>query len=142
MEKTSYSLTIESPVFDTFRGNFNGLLRSTMFDMLKKDVKTAKITATVEISLEDSSAADDEIHEYHAERDIIVPNIKHKLTSQMNVKETAHGFVSGEGFELVINKETGAYELRALDAAQTSLFDDSFAREGFLPADAEENEEG
>lgn len=141
MEKTAYSLTIESPVFETFRGNFNGLLRSTVLDMLKKDVKAAKLTATVDITLEDSFTADEAIHEYSAEREIIVPNIKHKLTSQMNVKETAHGFVSGEGFELVINKETGAYELRALDAAQTSLFDDSFAREGFLPADADEEEE-
>lgn len=137
MNTTEYAIAIESPVFDTLRGNLNALLKSTVSDMLKKDVKQSKITTTLEITLEDSSTADLEEHRYAAERDIIVPSFKHKIVSQMNVKETSKGFASGEGFELTIDKSTGKYVMKALDQAQTSLFDDSVSREGFLEDDVD-----
>lgn len=152
MEK-KYALTLDSDAFNAFKSDFKTILNSTLNTMQQKDVEEASIAVKFEIKLEEGYAPDLEVTGYHADREIIIPQFKHKIVATMQLKNEKSGYLNGSGYELVWDKDSGAWIMRNVDNRQMSFEECSEAAEvlelpeaqkelpeGELQEDAENNE--
>ena len=142
MEK-KYALTLDSDAFNAFKSDFKTILNSTLNTMQQKDVEEAAISAKFEIRLEDGLAPDLDITGYHADREIIVPQFKHKIVATMQLKNEKSGYLNGSGYELVWDKDSGAWIMRNVDNRQMSFEEEETEKEMLgLPESPKELPEG
>ena len=115
-------LTIESEVFAQMRKDANAMLSEAFKTMGSTGCNAAAMTIKLSIDLSDGFADDKEILTHHAEREITVPKIQHKVSTVMQIKDERKGEIGGAGFELDIID--GKYVIRSLGPDQIGIFDD------------------
>lgn len=119
-------LTLESEAFNAFKQDFHMLLNSTLATMQQKEVEDASIAVKFDISLQTLVNPNVDDPESSAERDVVVPMFKHKVTAAMKIKSEKSGFVGGPDYELVWDKRSQAWLMKPIKDAQISAFDDDY----------------
>ena len=115
-------LNLEGDAFGALRGDFNRILKTTLNNMEQKESETAEITVKLKINLREEQTPDLDISSHSAMRDISVPSFTHKVSSVMQIKDEASGFLRGE-YELVWDRELGDYVMRPIDNGQQTIDD-------------------
>ena len=99
------TLSIESPHFISMRTDLDAMLQKTVNSMIRRESDEASVT--LKISLRLSHTAD------RLARSVIRPEITHKITSAITVKDNTDGRLQGE-YELVYDSITERYVMREL----------------------------
>ena len=108
------TLSIESPYFAQMRTALNDMLQKTINSMIKRDSDESSITLKINLNL------------YHASdqlsRTVLRPEISHKITSAITVKDNTNGRLDGD-YELIYDEKTACYIMRELppDGGQLPL---------------------
>ena len=108
------TLSIESPYFAQMRTALNDMLQKTINSMIKRDSDESSITLKINLNL------------YHASdqlsRTVLRPEISHKITSAITVKDNTNGRLDGD-YELIYDEKTACYVMRELppDGGQLPL---------------------
>ena len=107
-------LSIESDCFIELRQEFNSMLQKTIFSMIRRESDDAALTLKLHLRLDHTQ---DSLH-----RAVIRPDISHKITSAITVKDDLSGRVSGD-YELMYDARAERYLLRELptDDGQMTL---------------------
>lgn len=117
-----FELSLKSDALNAFKTDFNSMLKHTLYTMEQKEGEVATISVTFKISLTRDTAPDPSITAYEAEREVIIPKIKHTLRSLIQITDKRSGSVGGEKYELVWDKDAHEYFMREIKDAPT-LFD-------------------
>ena len=123
MNKHDWPLSMQHDTFNALKADMDMVLKTTLSNMELKGSDKAKMTVTVDISLDMDSAPDHSFSAYETTRNVIIPTFKHKVSSVMQIKSEKTGVLGGE-FELVWDGENGQYLLRELTNGQRSFYDD------------------
>ena len=108
-------LSIESDCFAQMRQKFDEMLQRTLASMIRRESDEAALTLKLHLRLDHTS---DEL-----QRAVIRPDITHKITSAITVKDDLSGKVPGD-YELMYDAGSERYLLRELppDGGQMPLF--------------------
>lgn len=118
-----HALNLDSDAFNAFKNDFKMILNNTLNTMQQKDVNNATISVKFDVALEEAFAPDHAITAYPADREIVSPCIRHKITATMQFKSEKTGSVGGLDYELVWDKEENAFVMRNVNDQQISMFD-------------------
>lgn len=118
-----FDLDLNSDAFNSFKSDFNTMLKAILSGMEKNEAENGEISVTMKIGLEERDIVD-----RGYSRRTKVPSFSHKVVSKMQFKTEKKGALSGN-FELKFDEKTGKYLLVAIDDGQTSLFDDGSTAE-------------
>jgi ribosomal protein S25 len=128
-----YALNLESEAFNSLKMDFNNMLRKILATMTQKESENGEINIKLKITLYGTTAPDIQTSEYHADREVFCPKFEHTITSSIQIKEKATGFVGGFDYELVWDKHLGEFVMLPVQDAQQSMFDE--------PDESQENSE-
>jgi len=117
-----YELNLESDAFNSFKHDFNKMLRQILLSMEMKEADEGTMSIKFDISLDKESVPDFNSEDADAQREITRPTFKHKITTQITYKGHEEGALMGN-FELVWDAEVSSYVLRNIDNGQMSLYD-------------------
>jgi hypothetical protein len=116
-----FDLTLSGDTFNAMKGDFNQILKKTLFNMEIKGSNFAELTVKVKITLYQDFAPD--LTSPHDEtRSITVPKFEHKVSSVMQIKDEMTGFLGGD-YELVWDGERGEYVMRRIKTEQMTIYD-------------------
>jgi len=121
--KNYFELKLSSDAFNALKSDFDSMLRQVLYSMEQKEAEEGSMTIKLDISLLKEHVTDYKSSIEGAQREIIVPKFKHKVTSTITYKDEKSGFLGGR-FELVWDPATSGWILREIDDGQTTLFDD------------------
>lgn len=124
---TKLALNLESDAFNSFKTDFNVMLRKLLHMMESQEAEEGALNVKMTVKLEKSQARDYQQKEYEAMRDITTPTFTHKVGISMQFKDEKSGALGGN-YEMVYDKELGAYVMIDIETGQTSLFN-SYADE-------------
>lgn len=123
MSTKGFELNLKSDAFNSFKSDFDSMLKHTLYTMQQKEGEEAQISITFKITLAKDTAPDHEITAYEAERDVIIPKIDHKMKSKITIQDEKSGTVGGPKFELVWDPEEHEYVMRKIEDGNLRLFD-------------------
>lgn len=141
MSEKAYVLTLESDAFNALKGDFNQLLRKTLSNMLQKEGEKAELKLSLKITLIQGETRDLQEPRYEAQREYIVPKFEHKISTVMQYKDEKSGFVGGEEYELVWDKEKRDYVMSHIKNNQMNLFEFDDEHDDYSYQDNEEDNE-
>lgn len=119
-------LNFESDTFENIKRDMNFVLQRLLGNMQEKGSTDGTMTVKIDMSL-----VREWVPNYNPEieektRMVSKPKFKHKVTSQVQIKDEKSGNLDTE-MELFLNEETGEYEMRPVaDTTQRSIFDADF----------------
>lgn len=116
------ALSLREDTFSKIVDQFDKVMANTFRNMEDKAANEAEITLKLKITLSESVTRDLDIVAYEAEREIIVPEFEHKISSVMSIRDSCSGKLSGE-YELVWDRHNRRYAMRKIEHGQTSLYD-------------------
>jgi rhodanese-related sulfurtransferase len=107
-------LSLESDCFIELRQEFDAMLQKTLASMIRRDSDDATLTLKLHLRLDHTSDS--------LQRAVIRPDISHKITSAIMVKDDLNGRVNGD-YELLYDAAAERYLLRELppEEGQMSL---------------------
>jgi len=123
MKNKGFELNLKSDAFNAFKSDFDSMLKHTLYTMEQKEGEVAQISISFKISLTKDSAPDTQITAYEATRDVIIPKIEHKLKSLIKIQDERAGYLGGEKYELVWDKDACEYVMREIKDGNPTLFD-------------------
>ena len=135
-------LNFDSDTFENIKRDMNFVLQRLLGNMQEKGSTDGTMTVKIDVSL-----VREWVPNYNPEieaetRMVSKPKFKHKVTSQVQIKDEKSGNLDTE-MELFLNEETGEYEMRPVaDATQRSIFDADFREAEEETAEAIEVETG
>lgn len=108
-------LSIESTCFVAMRCEFNAMLQKTLGSMIRRESDEATLTLKLHLRLNHTSDS--------LQRTVIRPDITHKITSAITVKDDLSGAMQGD-YELLYDNDADRYFMRELpsDDGQMCLF--------------------
>jgi len=117
-------LCIDGDTFKDMKTDINNYLQTTFAAMVSKDVTEAEITIKLTIKLEETTLPVLDKKDEISHRDVLLPTIKHKLSSIMKTKLETGGelFLDGN-YELTNSIGSGEYILRKISDPQQTLYD-------------------
>lgn len=124
MNKSQFVLNLNSDAFNGLKLDFNNMLRKILATMTQKESENGEITIKLKITLTEGMAPDIKNSSYHADREIFSPKFEHSITSTIQIKDKATGYVGGDDYELVWDKRQGEYVMLPVKDAQKSFFDE------------------
>ena len=116
-------LNFDSDTFGNIKRDMNFVLQRLIGNMQDKDSSDGSMTVKIDVQL-----VNEWVPNYNPEiegesRKVSKPKFKHKVTSQVQIKDEKAGNLDTE-MELFFNEETGEYEMRPVaDTTQRSFFD-------------------
>ena len=123
-------LNFDSDTFENIKRDMNFVLQRLLGNMQEKGSTDGTMTVKIDVSL-----VREWVPNYNPEieaetRMVSKPKFKHKVTSQVQIKDEKSGNLDTE-MELFMNEETGEYEMRPVaDTTQRSFFDADFREAG------------
>lgn len=135
-------LNFDSDTFENIKRDMNFVLQRLLGNMQEKESTDGTMTVKIDVSL-----VREWVPNYNPEIDaetrmVSKPKFKHKVTSQVQIKDEKSGNLDTE-MELFMNEETGEYEMRPVaDTTQRSFFDADFREAEDGGADVIEAETG
>lgn len=114
-------LSLEGKTFCDLKQDFDTILRSTLNNMEKKDSNAAEITIKLKISLDRGMIPDAFVNGVMSKRSAVIPQIEHKISSVMQIKENVEGMIGGD-YELVRDDDSGTWVMRKIVDPQMSMF--------------------
>ncbi|MGD9567554.1 MAG: hypothetical protein AB7V48_04430 [Sedimentibacter sp.] len=123
MSEKAYPLTLESDAFNSLKSDFNQLLRKTLSTMIHKEGEKAELKLSLKITLTQGETRDLQEPRYEAQREYILPKFEHKISTVMQYKDEKSGFVGGEEYELVWDKDKRDYVMKSIKDNQMNLFE-------------------
>ena len=135
-------LNFDSDTFENIKRDMNFVLQRLLGNMQEKGSTDGTMTVKIDVSL-----VREWVPNYNPEieaetRMVSKPKFKHKVTSQVQIKDEKSGNLDTE-MELFMNEETGEYEMRPVaDTTQRSFFDADFREADAGDADVIEAETG
>lgn len=123
-------LNFDSDTFENIKRDMNFVLQRLLGNMQEKGSTDGTMTVKIDVSL-----VREWVPNYNPEieaetRMVSKPKFKHKVTSQVQIKDEKSGNLDTE-MELFLNEETGEYEMRPVaDTTQRSFFDADFREAG------------
>lgn len=130
-------LSLDGDVFGALKADFDSVLRRALNEMMERDISAGKLTVTLNIDLKDGYAQDPETSQYEGERKTVIPKFSHKVKSTLQYSAEAEGYVGGDEYELVWDKDAEAYILTRTDN-QTTIYD--FPPDDLPGADEEDDQ--
>lgn len=120
------SITLEDELFEKARNSFNTVMQRMLKNMIQSQSEDGSITMKVEVHMTAESMQDFSQGAKNAYRDVRTPQFKHKISSQVTVKDEASGD-SAPGLELVWDEDLQMFVLKPITGgAQRSMFDPDF----------------
>lgn len=119
-------LNFDSDTFKDVKRDMNFVLQRLLGNMLEKESTEGSMTLKIDVGFKTEY-----IPNYNPEiegesRKIEKPTFKHKVTSQLQIKDEKSGNMDTE-MELVFDEDTGEYVMRPVsDTTQRSIFDSDF----------------
>ena len=114
---------------DTFEGmkvDMNFVLQRLLGTMLEKGAVEGSMTVKIDASIVKEFIPNYDPDVAGESREVSKQSFKHKVTSAVKINDEKSGKYDSE-MELVMNEETGAYELRPIaNTSQRSIFDSDF----------------
>lgn len=123
-------LSMESDVLTNLRLQVDRLLKATLLRMQQIHCEKAKMGIALELELKEVVIDDGQ----GGMREAVVPNIRHKVKTQIQMQEETKG-TSGMGYELVWDNDWKEYYRKPIPRNQTSLFDDDRSTSDLLEDD-------
>lgn len=117
-----YPLSLDSDTFNSFKTDFDQMLRQLLMLMEDQENDDASITMKMDVKLKKSQVRDYKANGYDANRYIITPTFKHSISTVVQVKNKKTGTLGG--MEMVWDKKANRYVLMPIDDGQVSLYDD------------------
>jgi len=117
-----WDVNLNGDTFNSFKNDFNIILRKTLMNMEDKSSQYAEVTVKMKISLSEDQVPDATVVGYDAKRDVIVPKFEHTVSSVLQIKDKKGGALSGR-YELIWDRERGEYVMREIKENQMNLFD-------------------
>lgn len=105
-------LSLESDCFIELRQEFDAMLQKTLASMIRRDSDDATLTLKLHLRLDHTSDS--------LQRAVIRPDISHKITSAIMVKDDLNGRVNGD-YELLYDAAAERYLLRELPPEEGQL---------------------
>ena len=122
-----YPIEVEGEAFEAFRIQFNAMLKKMLSEMQQKNVEAASISAKFDINLMEHEIDDPDTGEPAL---IKSPEIKHKVTGSMQIKNELTGKFGSVDYQLQWNPEKEKYVMMPVRLAQRSMFDDGYEYDG------------
>ena len=131
-------ISIKNDTFDTFRTDFDAMLKKTLDNMREKGLDEAEITVKMIVKAIQKEVASPTVSNASEKRTAIVPTFAHKIVTAYKVESKKEGTLAN-GKELFYDEATGEYMLIDIDDGQTSMFHGTYspAGERGQPIDAE-----
>ena len=121
-------LDFDSPTFESLKNDLNLYLQETFSNMNDKSITEAELTAKITIKLDKTTLPEiDKISENggDAHKEVLLPTIKHKVTSLMKAKFETDGELGlGGEYELVYDVRRKKYVMQRLLDRQVTLYDE------------------
>lgn len=118
-----YPLTIESDTLNAFKSDFNQMLRKLLSTMESQEAEEGTLNAKIVVKLMKDTARDYQANGYDGTREITTPTFTHKVGISMQFKDEKSGTLGGN-YEMVWDRELGAYVMVEINNGQTSIFDE------------------
>lgn len=123
MSGKKYPLTLESDTMKAFKSDFNTMLRRLLSMMEQQEAEEGTLNAKIVVKLVKDTTRDYQTNGYDGTREITTPTFNHKVGIAMQFKDEKSGTLGGN-YEMVWDKELGAYVMVEIDNGQTSMWDD------------------
>lgn len=111
--------TMDSPIMAGLLKSMNEVIERTVCNMMQKGSYVAVVTSKVTINCDVKEVPDTCAGGY---RQSLVPMIEHKVSSVLQIKDSANGTWGG-AYEVAYDEDIGEYVARPLKTAQISMFD-------------------
>ena len=131
-------LTLENDTFNAFKSDFNQMLRKLLRTMEEQEAEEGVLTAKMTVKLKQDSARDFQTNGYDGTREITKPTFDHKVGITLQFKDEKSGTLGGD-YEMVWDRDLGAYVMVEINNGQTSLFDEE-KKERVVTAESEHSE--
>ncbi len=118
-------LSMESEALARLRLDMDAMLTSTIADMTKYGNGKAKLAVAIDIELDNDMLPDGQ----GGHRQAVVPTIKHKVKTQIQVKGERGGEIPS-GYELLWDQDNNCFYLRHQSNNQISIFDEDEEKKG------------
>ena len=115
-------LTLNSSTFVALKADFDNALQKTLRNMQQKGSEAAEVKVSLKISFIKGVISDILLDNPEGQREMIIPQFDHKVSSVLQIKDEASGRLGGE-FELVYDEARKDYVMREIVSPQTSLDD-------------------
>lgn len=122
MSGKKYPLTLENDTMNAFKSDFNQMLRRLLSMMEQQDAEEGTLNAKIVVKLVKDTARDFQTNGYDGTREITKPTFNHKVGIAMQFKDEKSGTLGGN-YEMVWDKDLGAYVMVEIDNGQTSMWD-------------------
>ena len=109
--------------------------------MIHKEGEKAELKLSLKITLTQGETRDLQEPRYEAQREYILPKFEHKISTVMQYKDEKSGFVGGEEYELVWDKDKRDYVMKSIKDNQMNLFEYDDDHSDYTYEDNEEYEE-
>lgn len=118
-----YFFNLDDELLSEVKADINAALERILAGMSEKGVSDGEVSLSLKISLHDDEivTADGEL------KDVLIPEIEHKVSTKMTVKESSKGAFSGYSVPgdavLVLTRFNGQYAVvkSPMDASQLTL---------------------
>lgn len=115
-------LTLNSSTFVALKADFDNALQKTLRNMQQKGSEAAEVKVSLKISFAKGVISGISPDNPEGQREMIIPQFDHKVSSVLQIKDEASGRLGGE-FELVYDEVRKDYVMREIVSPQTSLDD-------------------
>ena len=115
-------LTLNSSTFVALKADFDNALQKTLRNMQQKGSEAAEVKVSLKISFAKGVISGISPDNLERQREMIIPQFDHKVSSVLQIKDEASGRLGGE-FELVYDEARKDYVMREIVSPQTSLDD-------------------
>ena len=122
-------ISIKNDTFDTFRTDFDAMLKKTLDNMREKGLDEAEITVKMTVKAVKKEVASPTVSNKAEKRTAIVPTFAHKIVTAYKVESKKEGTLAN-GRELFYDEATGEYMLIEIDNGQTSMFNGTYQAAG------------
>ena len=122
-------ISIKNDTFDTFRTDFDAMIKKTLDNMREKGLDEAEITVKMTVKANKKEVSNPTCENAAEKRTAIVPTFAHKIVTAYKVESKKEGTLAN-GKELFFDEESGTYMLIDIDDGQTSMFHGAYAAGG------------
>lgn len=119
---TKLALNLESDAFNSFKTDFNVMLRKLLHMMESQEAEEGALNVKMTVKLEKGKARDFQSNGYDGTRDITTPSFSHKVGISMQFKDEKSGSLIGD-YEMSYDKELESYVIADVYNGQLGIFD-------------------
>lgn len=122
MTTDEMTLNIRGDAFEPVLNDADASLKRLISNMLEKKSTEGTLTIKVDIELVQGWADNLDPASGEKTRPVQIPKLTHKVSSVMQIKDETKGGKKYDGYELVLDDNTGDYVMRPIETAQQTIW--------------------